>query len=62
MARGAGGLEQGGAILYSAAMSEDTTLPVLLAQRGVWYLELRGEQDNWRLRKRMETPIARLEF
>ncbi len=42
--------------------SEDTTLPVLLAQRGVWYLELRGEQDNWRLRKRMETPIARLEF
>jgi len=27
LARGAGGLEQGGAILYSAAMSEDTTLP-----------------------------------
>jgi hypothetical protein len=42
--------------------SADTTLPVLLAQQGVWYLELRGEQDNWRLRKRVETPTARLEF
>ncbi|MDO9319248.1 MAG: FixH family protein [Gammaproteobacteria bacterium] len=42
--------------------SDDGTLPALLAQRGVWYLELRGEQDNWRLRKRVETPFTRLEF
>ncbi len=42
--------------------SEDDTLPALLAERGVWYLELRGEQDNWRLRKRVETPVTRLEF
>ncbi len=42
--------------------SEDSTLPALLAERGVWYLELRGEQNNWRLRKRVETPITRLEF
>ncbi len=42
--------------------SEDGTLPALLAERGVWYLELRGEQDNWRLRKRVETPVTRLEF
>lgn len=42
--------------------SEDGTLAALLAQRGVWYLELRGEQDNWRLRKRVETPITKLEF
>ncbi len=42
--------------------SEDSTLPTLLAERGVWYLELRGEQDNWRLRKRVETPFTTLEF
>jgi len=42
--------------------SEDGTLAALLAQRGIWYLELRGEQDNWRLRKRVETPVTRVEF
>lgn len=43
-------------------VSEETFLNTLFADRGVWYLELRGVDGDWRLRQRIETPIRTLEL
>ncbi len=43
-------------------VSAHDSLQTLFAQRGVWYLELRGVDNDWRLRRRIETPISSLEF
>lgn len=43
-------------------VSAHDSLQNLFAQRGVWYLELRGADNDWRLRRRIETPIRTLEF
>ncbi len=34
----------------------------ILGSAGVWYLELRGDNNDWRLRKRIQTPVGNLEF
>jgi hypothetical protein len=34
----------------------------LLKSRGVWYLELAGADDQWRLRRRIVTPLVELEL
>ena len=34
----------------------------LLASKGVWYLELKGTDSHWRLRKRVVTPLIELEL
>lgn len=41
-------------------VSAHDSLQNLFAQRGVWYLELRGADNDWRLRRRIETPISSL--
>jgi hypothetical protein len=38
------------------------TLAPLLGARGVWYLELRGADNDWRLRRRIETPVTTVSF
>jgi hypothetical protein len=43
-------------------VSADSSLAPLLASRGVWYLELRGADNDWRLRKRIETPVTSVSF
>ncbi len=43
-------------------ISTDGSLSGLLGNRGVWYVELRGADNDWRLRKRVETPLTVLEF
>jgi uncharacterized protein len=35
------------------------SLSAILNSPGAWYLELRGADNNWRLRKRIITPAAR---
>jgi hypothetical protein len=42
--------------------SVDDSLAPLLAARGVWYLELRGADNDWRLRQRIETPVTTVSF
>lgn len=34
------------------------SLNTLLASQGSWYLELRGADNEWRLRKRVQTPLT----
>jgi uncharacterized protein len=34
----------------------------ILSSTGVWYLELRGDNNDWRLRTRALTPVSSLEF
>lgn len=41
---------------------DDDALAILLAERGVWYLELRGADNDWRLRQRIETPVDTVSF
>ncbi|MGJ8688972.1 MAG: FixH family protein [Gammaproteobacteria bacterium] len=43
-------------------VSEDDFFTTMSTQRGVWYLELRGADNDWRLRRRIETPLERLDF
>jgi hypothetical protein len=43
------------------ANTEESLAP-LLGERGVWYLELRGADNDWRLRKRIETPVTTVSF
>ncbi len=31
-------------------------------ERGIWYLEFEGVDDNWRLQARVEMPVERLEI
>ena len=42
--------------------SRDSRLAALFSSRGIWYLELRGVDNDWRLRQRIETPIETLEL
>ncbi len=42
--------------------STDESLQRLFSEKGVWYLELRGTDNTWRLRRRVETPLSGLEF
>ncbi|MCH8257728.1 MAG: FixH family protein [Proteobacteria bacterium] len=44
---------------YSAS---DTNIEKLFTQAGVWYLEIAGADDNWRLRKRLVTPVSAVEL
>lgn len=37
-------------------------IPVATAEPGVWYIELLGADDNWRLRKRLVTPAVSMEL
>lgn len=43
-------------------VGDEPMLHTLLSQRGVWYVELRGADNDWRLRRRIQTPLERLEF
>lgn len=43
-------------------VSDHDSLRSILATPGVWYLELRGADNDWRLRRRIVTPLTRLEF
>ncbi|MDT8429680.1 MAG: FixH family protein [Pseudomonadales bacterium] len=47
-------------------VSTDAALHTILHTDGVWYLELRGSEqsdnDTWRLRKRIQTPLPIVEF
>jgi uncharacterized protein len=43
-------------------VSADPALTAILESRGVWYLELRGDSNEWRLRRRVQTPVTELEF
>lgn len=42
--------------------SAEDSLASLLAARGVWYLELRGADNDWRLRQRIATPVTTVSF
>lgn len=42
--------------------SQDSRLEALFSTRGIWYLELRGVDNDWRLRQRIETPVETLEL
>ena len=43
-------------------VSTHDSLRSILATPGVWYLELRGADNDWRLRRRVVTPLTTLEF
>lgn len=43
-------------------VAADDSLAQLLATRGVWYLELRGADNDWRLRQRIQTPADTVSF
>ncbi len=54
-------------LMFTASTNErfvanESTLQSIFAQRGVWYVELRGADNDWRLRRRIETPLDRLDF
>lgn len=42
--------------------TRDASLSALLGERGVWYLELRGTDNDWRLRQRVITPAQIVSF
>lgn len=37
-------------------------IPADLEQQGVWYVELIGVDNNWRLRQRIESPLVKLDL
>lgn len=43
-------------------VASDATLATLLSGRGVWYLELRGADNDWRLRQRIVSPVQEVVF
>lgn len=43
-------------------LSDDAALASLFSTHGIWYVELRGVDNDWRLRQRIETPIETLEL
>ena len=43
-------------------VASEQTLTELLAGRGVWYLELRGADNDWRLRQRIASPVQEVVF
>jgi uncharacterized protein len=48
---------------YEPVSAEDVTaLQTLLAQNTSWYLEIRGVDNNWRLRQRITTPLQEVRF
>ena len=49
---------EGGAVFQNP----DATLARLLGAEGVWYLELRGADNDWRLRQRVVTPAEMVRF
>ena len=44
--------------LIYTAISEGIEVP--LSMQGVWYLQLSGADDHWRLRERIKTPVQQL--
>lgn len=44
------------------AYSTTGPLPVALSTPGIWYVELTGADDHWRVRKRIVTPVDSLEL
>ena len=44
-------------VIYS---SHDKDIEVLISGQGIWYLQLSGADDHWRLRTRITTPIQQL--
>jgi hypothetical protein len=49
---------QGGTLFQNP----DPALAQRLGSEGVWYLELRGADNDWRLRQRVVTPVATVRF
>lgn len=43
-------------------ISTDANLSCLFSTHGIWYVELRGVDGDWRLRQRIETPLESLEL
>jgi len=41
---------------------QDTSMATSLSSPGIWYLELRGSEQPWRVRQRIQTPIHVLEI
>jgi len=41
---------------------QDTFMATSLSSPGIWYLELRGSEQPWRVRQRIQTPIRVLEI
>jgi hypothetical protein len=46
----------------SAYSIDNLEIVSLLKSKGVWYLELAGADDQWRLRRRIVTPLVELEL
>jgi hypothetical protein len=42
--------------------AQDTSMATSLSSPGIWYLELRGSEQPWRVRQRIQTPIHVLEI
>lgn len=49
---------QGGSLFHNP----DPALAQRLGSEGVWYLELRGADNDWRLRQRVVTPVETVRF
>jgi hypothetical protein len=37
-------------------------VPISLGEKGIWYLEMRGSEEGWRLRSRVVTPAKAMEL
>ncbi|ALO47204.1 FixH family protein [Pseudohongiella spirulinae] len=45
-----------------ASAEEEAALDTLLRSNNIWYFEVRGETDLWRLRQRVESPTSEIEL
>ena len=43
-----------------ASAEEEASLDAILRSNNIWYFELRGETDLWRLRQRVESPVSEI--
>lgn len=43
-----------------ASSEEDARLNTILRSNNIWYFELRGETDLWRLRQRVVSPVSEI--
>ena len=51
------GMTEENAVIYSATNQD---MDKLLHSPGIWYLQLSGSDDQWRLRQRIQTPVQQL--
>jgi len=51
------GVPESHTVIYS---SHDKGFEALISGQGIWYLQLTGADDHWRLRERIKTPVQQL--